>query len=327
MARILLTGGSGFIGSHLADRFVKDGHEVVAVDNFVTGDKKNVAHLLSLSVNLPVNAKQFRLIEADVSTDLETFKKNIGPNLKFDYVLHFACPASPIDFAKIPLEILMVDSIGTFNTLEIARESKARYIIASTSEIYGDPLVHPQTEDYWGNVNPIGERSCYDEAKRFAEATTMAYRRKYGVNIGIVRIFNTYGPRMRLTDGRVVPNLCGQALRNEPLTVYGEGNQTRSFCYVDDLVECIVRLTYSNVNEPVNIGNPSEYKIIEFAKVVLESVPQSKSKIEYRPLLHSDDPKQRKPDITRAQKHLNWSPKVDLKNGLQKTLDYFRTVL
>ncbi|MBI3542671.1 MAG: SDR family oxidoreductase [Deltaproteobacteria bacterium] len=318
MKHVLITGGAGFIGSHLCERYLEQGCRVTAIDNFVTGRPENVAHLKG--------EKAFRLVEHDVSTPFTpSMEKEFG---KVDVVMHFACPASPIDFERIPLEIMKVDSYGTFHTLEVARANKARFVIASTSEIYGDPLVHPQTEDYWGNVNTTGKRSCYDETKRFSEASATVYRNKWGVNTGIVRIFNTYGPRMRLDDGRVVPNFCGQALRGQPITVYGTGQQTRSFCFVDDLVEGIMRLTASDCNDPVNIGNPDEYTMLEFAKVVLKAVPGTKSEIVYKPLLHHDDPKQRKPDITRARKVLNgWEPKVSLAEGLGRTLEYFRTKL
>ncbi len=315
MKNVLITGGAGFLGSHLVDRYLAEGFRVWAVDNFVTGSPKNIAHLKS--------EKKFTLTEADVSLP---FASKVS-GVKFDLVLHFACPASPIDFAKLPLEILHVDSLGTFHTLDIAATHGARFIMASTSEVYGDPLQHPQKEDYWGNVNPIGPRSCYDEVKRFSEAATMAYHRHKGLNSGIVRIFNTYGPRMRLDDGRVVPNFCGQALRGESLTVYGSGSQTRSFCYVEDLVDGIYRLSQSKEHLPVNIGNPDEYKIIDFAKEVLALIPESKSKIEYRPLLHEDDPKQRRPVIDRAKELLAWQPRVNLKDGLGRTIEYFRSCL
>jgi dTDP-glucose 4,6-dehydratase len=314
MKHVLITGGAGFIGSHLCERYLAQGDKVTVIDNLLTGARENIEHLFK--------NKNFAFIEHDISEPLGSKEPS-----KVDVVLHFACPASPIDFAKIPVEILRVDSLGTFQTLEIAKKNKARYVLASTSEIYGDPLVHPQSEDYFGNVSSIGARSCYDEAKRFSEAATMVYHRKFGVNTGMVRIFNTYGPRMRLNDGRVVPNLAGQALRNEPLTVYGTGSQTRSFCFVDDLVEGIMRLTASDIHDPVNIGNPDEYKIIDFAKFIVELVPDTKSKIEFRPLLHEDDPKQRRPDITRARKLLGWEPKVSLAEGMKKTLAFFRTKL
>lgn len=312
MKHVVVTGGAGFIGSHLCEFYLREGWQVTAIDNLVTGSRENIAKLPELG--------RFNFIEHDIS---HSFPK-VGA---FQLLLHFACPASPIDFARLPIEILKVDSLGTFHCLEAAVEQKARLVLASTSEIYGDPLVHPQTEDYWGNVNTIGERSCYDEAKRFAEAALMSYHRKLNANTGIVRIFNTYGPRMRLSDGRVVPNFCAQALQGAPLTVYGEGSQTRSFCYVSDLVAGIVFYAATDYHEPVNLGNPDEYKIIDFAKVVIESVPGTKSRIEFRPLLHSDDPKQRKPDISRAKKWLAWSPKVALSEGLAKTLEYFRAQL
>ncbi len=311
MKHVIITGGAGFIGSHLCEQYLKHGYEVTAIDNFCTGSRKNIETYLS-------NPK-FTFIEHDVSETLPALKKA-------DLVMHFACPASPVDFTKIPLEILKVDSIGTFLMLEIAKKDGARFIFASTSEVYGDPLVHPQTEEYWGNVNPIGLRSCYDETKRFSEAVTMVYHRNYGVNTGIVRIFNTYGPRMRLDDGRVVPNLCGQALRNEPLTVYGKGTQTRSFCYVDDLVDGIMKLADSAENLPVNIGNLDEYSILDFAKYIIAAVPGTKSQIQFTPLMFEDDPKLRRPVIERAQKILGWNPKVTLKEGLSKTLEYFRKV-
>ena len=314
MNHVLITGGAGFIGSHLCERYLALKYRVTVVDNLITGSLENIQHLMK--------DKNFTFIEQDVSEPFST--KELG---KIDLLLHFACPASPIDFTRIPVEIMKVDSYGTLNCLEIARQNGARFIIASTSEVYGDPLVHPQNEDYWGNVNPIGLRSCYDETKRFAEAATMVFHRKYGVNTGIVRIFNTYGPRMRLDDGRVVPNFCGQALRDEAITVYGTGKQTRSFCYVDDLVEGIMRLAASDIHEPVNIGNPDEYTMHAFAEFVIKAVPETKSKIEYRPLLHSDDPKQRKPDITRARKLLDWSPKMGLDEGIKRSLEYFKTKL
>lgn len=314
MNHVLITGGAGFIGSHLCERYLASGYRVTVVDNLITGSLENIQHL--------INHKNFTFLEHDVSEPFST--KELG---KIDLLMHFACPASPVDFTRIPVEIMKVDSYGTFNCLEIARQNGARFIIASTSEVYGDPLVHPQNEDYWGNVNPTGLRSCYDETKRFAEAATMVFHRKYGVNTGIVRIFNTYGPRMRLDDGRVVPNFCGQALRGEALTVYGTGKQTRSFCYVDDLVEGIMRLAASGIHEPVNIGNPDEYTMHAFAEFVLKAVPGTISKIEYRPLLHSDDPKQRKPDITRARKLLDWSPQMSLEDGIKRSLEYFKTKL
>lgn len=314
---VLITGGAGFIGSHLCERYLEQGARVTAIDNFVTGSEENIKPIL--------NHKNFKFVKHDVSIPFaENQLRDWG---KVDMVLHFACPASPIDFERIPLEIMHVDSYGSFHTLELAKRNNARYLLASTSEIYGDPLVHPQTEDYWGNVNTTGKRSCYDEAKRFSEAAATVYRNKYGVNTGMVRIFNTYGPRMRLDDGRVVPNFCGQALRGQPITVYGTGKQTRSFCYVDDLVAGIMKLAASNCHEPVNIGNPDEYSIADFANFIIKAVPGTASRIEHRPLLHDDDPKQRKPNISRARSLLNWEPKVSLADGIAKTLDYFRTKL
>lgn len=311
---ILITGGAGFIGSHLCDRYIADGAKVTALDNLITGSLSNVKHLLE--------HPSFDFLNHDASIPFENLLQN-----DFDLVLHFACPASPVDFERIPLEILKVDSIGTFHALDFALRNRARFLLASTSEVYGDPLVHPQVEGYWGNVNPIGKRSCYDETKRFAEAATMAYHRKHALNTGIVRIFNTYGPRMRLNDGRVVPNLCGQALRGEALTVYGSGLQTRSFCFVDDLIDGIVALAASDFHQPVNLGNPEEYRIIDFAREVLRVIPQTKSEIEHRPLLHEDDPKQRKPDITRATEILQWKPTVSLNEGLKQTISYFKAAL
>ncbi|HRK01799.1 MAG TPA: SDR family oxidoreductase [Oligoflexia bacterium] len=311
-SHVVVTGGAGFIGSHLCEEYLKQGAAVTAIDNLVTGSFKNIAKL--------EGTKGFRFIEHDISASMP----DVG---EFDLMLHFACPASPVDFAKMPLEILKVDSLGTFNSLDAATKAKARYVLASTSEVYGDPLEHPQKESYWGNVNSIGDRSCYDEAKRFAEATTVAYRRKLGTDSGMVRIFNTYGPRMRLNDGRVVPNFCGQALRGEALTVYGDGQQTRSFCYVTDLVDGIIRYAATDRTEPVNLGNPKEFKIRDFADFILKNIPQSNSKIESRPLLHLDDPKQRRPDISRAKEWLGWEPRVSLEEGIKKTIEYFRTVL
>jgi len=306
--RTLITGGAGFVGSHLCDRFLAEGHEVVCVDNFITGRPINIHHLRD-------NPK-FKIIVHDASEPL--FVDGL-----IDNVLHFASPASPVDYVKSPIQTLKIGSLGTHVALGIAKAHGARFLLASTSEVYGDPVVHPQTEDYWGNVNPVGERSMYDEAKRFAEAMTMAYHREHGVNTHIVRIFNTYGPRMRLDDGRVLPNFVGQALRGEPLTVYGEGQQTRSFCYVTDLVDGIFRLLFSDYHLPVNIGNPSEITILQFADEILKHTG-SKSTIVKRPL-PPDDPKQRKPNIALAQKLLGWEPKVDRQEGLKMTLDYFRT--
>ncbi len=305
--RTLITGGGGFIGSHLCERFLADGHEVVAVDNFITGQKRNLAHL--------AGQRRFQLIEHDVSRPLEID----GP---IDNILHFASPASPVDYLMYPIQTLKVGSLGTHNTLGLARAKNSRYLLASTSEVYGDPEQHPQREDYWGHVNPIGLRGCYDEAKRFSEAIVMAYHRAHGVNTHIVRIFNTYGERMRLDDGRVLPNFMGQALRGEPLTVYGNGSQTRSFCYVSDLVEGIFRLLFTEFHEPVNLGNPSEVSILEFAREIL-ALSGSNSTLVFKPL-PQDDPKVRQPDITRARQLLGWEPKVDRHDGLRRTLEYFK---
>ena len=304
--RTLITGGAGFIGSHLCDRFIKEGHEVICLDNFVTGNRDNVAHLLG-------NPK-FRVIVHDISNPIEV------PDL-IDNVLHFASPASPVDYLEHAIPTMKVGALGTHNSLGLAKRHKARYFLASTSEIYGDPLIHPQTESYWGNVNTIGPRSVYDEAKRFAEAMTMAYHREHKVDTHIIRIFNTYGPRMQLNDGRVVPNFMYQALRGEPLTIYGDGSQTRSFCYVSDLVEGIYRLLFKDYHEPVNLGNPSEITIKQFAEEI-RKLAGSKSEIVYKPL-PQDDPKQRKPDITRAKSVLGWEPVVGREEGLKVTMAYF----
>jgi len=306
--RYLVTGGAGFVGSHLCERLLAEGNEVVAVDNFVTGNKANVKAFES-------NPK-FSLIEHDITQPL-----NIPGNLSG--IFHMASPASPEDYANLPLETLRVGSIGSDNVLKVAVEKNCPVLVASTSEIYGDPVQHPQQETYWGNVNPIGPRSCYDEAKRYLEALTMAYHRKLGAKTRIVRIFNTYGPRMRINDGRVVPNFCIQAISKQDLTVYGDGKQTRSFCYVDDLVDGLIRLLGSDVTEPVNLGNPTEMTILEFAERILK-VSGGKSRIAYKPL-PKDDPKQRKPDISRAKKLLNWQPKYDLEEGLAKTYAYFQS--
>lgn len=308
--RVAITGAAGFLGSHLTDRFLADGHQVVGLDNFITGQAANVAHL--------ANDRNFRFVEQDVS---DPFLVD-GP---LDGVLHFASPASPPDYQRFPLETLKVGSVGTSNSIELARAKGARFFLASTSEVYGDPTVHPQPESYWGYVSSVGERSMYDEAKRFAEATTMAYHRSYGVDTRIVRIFNTYGPRMRPRDGRVVSNFIVQALRGEPLTVYGHGQQTRSFCYVSDLVEGIYRLFQSDRIEPTNVGNPGEFTMLELAALVLE-LTGSASPLEHRPM-PPDDPKQRKPDITIARAVLGWEPKVPLRDGLRRTIDYFRSVV
>lgn len=310
MSRVLITGGAGFIGSHLCERFLDDGHEVICMDNLITGSADNIAHLFPNS--------RFSFVPQDVTNYI--YVK--GP---IDVILHFASPASPIDYLELPIQTLKVGSLGTHKALGLAKEKNARLLLASTSEVYGDPLVHPQKEDYWGNVNPIGPRGVYDEAKRFAEAMTMAYHRVHGVQTRIVRIFNTYGPRMRLRDGRVVPNFMSQALKGEDLTVYGDGSQTRSFCFVSDLVEGIVRLLNSNQDSPVNIGNPQELTVLEFAHRIIE-LTGSKSKVAFKPL-PVDDPKVRQPDITLARQVLGWEPKVSLQEGLEKTIAYFRDKL
>jgi dTDP-glucose 4,6-dehydratase len=308
MARVLITGGAGFIGSHLCERFLAEGDEVICMDNFITGSPDNIAHLFT--------DKRFSFIPQDVTNYI--YVK--GP---VDAILHFASPASPIDYLELPIQTLKVGSLGTHKALGLAKEKGARLLLASTSEVYGDPLVHPQKEDYWGNVNPIGPRGVYDEAKRFAEAMTMAYQRAHKVETRIVRIFNTYGPRMRLRDGRVVPNFIAQALRGEDLTVYGDGSQTRSFCFVSDLVEGIVRLLRSDYTGPVNIGNPRELTVLEFARVIIQ-LTGSKSRITFKPL-PVDDPKQRQPDITLARRVLNnWEPRVSLEDGLRETIAYFQ---
>jgi dTDP-glucose 4,6-dehydratase len=305
--RTVITGGAGFIGSHLCERFLERGDEVVCVDNLITGALQNIEHLRGND--------SFMFIRHDISHPLEID----GP---VDNILHFASPASPVDYLQYPIQTLKVGSLGTHNTLGLAKAKGSRYLVASTSEVYGDPEQHPQREEYWGNVNPIGVRGVYDEAKRFSEAMVMAYHRAHEVNTHIVRIFNTYGPRMRLDDGRVLPNFMGQALRGEPLTIYGDGSQTRSFCFVDDLVEGITRLLFTDFLEPVNLGNPSEITILDFAKEIL-ALSGSTSRIEHRPL-PQDDPKLRRPDIGRAQRLLNWEPKVDRHAGLKKTLAYFQ---
>ena len=309
MKRVLITGAAGFLGSHLCDRFIKEGYEVVGMDNLITGNIKNLEHLFPL--------EQFEFYNHDVSN----FVHVAG---KIDYILHFASPASPIDYLKIPIQTLKVSSLGTHNLLGLAKAKKAKILVASTSEVYGDPLVHPQKESYWGNVNPIGPRGVYDEAKRFQEAITMAYHTFHGLEIAIVRIFNTYGPRMRLNDGRVLPAFIGQALRGEDLTVFGDGSQTRSFCYVDDLVEGIYRLLQSDYTEPVNIGNPDEITILDFAKEIIR-LTGSKQKIIFKDL-PKDDPMQRQPNISKAKSLLNWEPKVDRKEGLKITYDYFKSL-
>jgi dTDP-glucose 4,6-dehydratase len=309
MQRVLITGAAGFLGSHLCDRFIKDGFHVIGMDNLITGDLKNIEHLFK--------HEHFEFYHHDVS-------KFIHVPGKLDYILHFASPASPIDYLKIPIQTLKVGSLGIHNCLGLARVKKARVMIASTSEVYGDPTVHPQTEAYWGNVNPVGPRGVYDEAKRFQEAMTMAYHTFHGVETRIVRIFNTYGPRMRLNDGRVLPAFIGQALRGEDLTVFGDGSQTRSFCYVDDLVEGIVRLLKSDYAQPVNIGNPDEITISEFAEEIIK-LTGTQQKVIYKPL-PTDDPKQRRPDITVARQLLGWEPKVNRAEGLKITYDYFKSL-
>ncbi len=308
MPRAVVTGGAGFLGSHLCDRLLAEGMEVVVLDNLITGSTDNIAHLMG--------NPRFRFIKYDVTEYIFLD----GP---VDYIFHLASPASPVDFPTKPIQILKVNALGTHKALGLARAKRARFFLASTSEIYGDPLVHPQTEDYLGNVNPVGIRGVYDEAKRFAEAMTMAYHRYHGIPVRIVRIFNTYGERMRLDDGRVVPNFIGQALRHEPITVYGNGKQTRSFCYVSDLIEGFWRLMMSEHTGPINIGNPDERTMLEFAQEI-KRLTHSKSEIVFVPLPTSDDPKQRKPDITRAKTLLGWEPKVPLAEGLERTIAYFK---
>jgi dTDP-glucose 4,6-dehydratase len=307
MARYLITGGAGFIGSHLCETFLGQGHDVICMDNYSTGAQQNIA---GFAAN-----RRFTFMDHNVSRYIEVQQP-------LDFVLHFASPASPVDYLELPIPTLKVGSLGTHNALGLAKAKNAVFLLASTSEVYGDPLVRPQHEEYWGNVNPVGPRGVYDEAKRFAEAMTMAYHRYHGLDTRIVRIFNTYGPRMRMQDGRVVPNFILQALKGEPLTVYGQGEQTRSFQYVDDLVAGIGRLLESGEHYPVNIGNPHEMTVLQFAKKILE-LTGSKSEIAYRPL-PQDDPQVRQPDITKARKLLNWEPKVELDEGLIKTIDYFR---
>ncbi len=305
--RILVTGGAGFIGSHLCDRLLAEGHEVIAMDNLITGSTDNIAHL--------AGRRDFQFIFHDVTN-------YIYIRGQLDAVMHLASPASPVDFTAIPIQILKVGSLGTHKALGLAQEKGARFLLASTSEVYGDPLVHPQPETYWGNVNPIGVRGVYDEAKRFAEAMTMAYHRVHGLDTRIARIFNTYGERMRLNDGRVVPNLVGQALRGEPLTVYGDGSQTRSFCYVSDLVDGLYRLLMSGEVNPVNLGNPHETTILEFAELI-NRLTGNKAGIVFRPL-PPDDPRQRRPDITRARTILGWEPRISLEEGLERTITWFK---
>ena len=309
MKKVLITGAAGFLGSHLCDFFIKKGFSVIGMDNLITGDLKNIEHLFPLP--------EFTFHHHDVS-------KFIHIAGELDYILHFASPASPIDYLKIPIQTLKVGSLGTHNCLGVALAKKARILVASTSEVYGDPLVHPQTEDYWGNVNPVGPRGVYDEAKRFQEAITMAYQTFHGVETRIVRIFNTYGPRMRLNDGRVLPAFIGQALRGEDLTLFGDGSQTRSFCYVDDLVEGIYRLLMSDYTQPMNVGNPDEITLLQFAEEIIK-LTGTTQKIVHKPL-PVDDPKQRQPDITRAKEILGWEPKVSREEGLKITYEYFKGV-
>ncbi len=307
----VVTGGAGFLGSHLTDRLLGEGHQVIVIDNLITGNLANIAHL--------AENKNCRFVRHDVSDFISL------PEEKLDYVFHFASPASPIDYLELPIPTLKVGALGTHNTLGLAKAKRAAFLLASTSECYGDPLVHPQTEDYWGNVNPIGPRGVYDEAKRFAEAITMAYHRFHAMDTKIVRIFNTYGPRMRLRDGRVVPAFIGEALTGQPLTVFGDGSQTRSFCYVSDLIDGIFRLSQSDFHEPVNIGNPTEMTIKQFAEAI-QQIIGTESEIVYRPL-PVDDPKVRQPDITRARKVLGWEPKVRFEEGIVQTIEYFRGCL
>lgn len=307
----VVTGGAGFLGSHLTDRLLAEGHRVIAIDNLITGNTTNIGHL--------AGNPDFQFIKHNVSNFI------FLPEDKLDYVFHFASPASPIDYLELPIPTLKVGALGTHNTLGLAKDKGAAFLLASTSECYGDPLVHPQKEDYWGNVNPIGPRGVYDEAKRFAEAMTMAYHRYHGLDTRIVRIFNTYGPRMRLRDGRVVPAFVSQALTDAPLTVFGDGSQTRSFCYVSDLIDGIFKLSQSDFHEPVNIGNPREMTIKQFAEEIIR-ITSAKSRIDYKPL-PVDDPKVRQPDISRAKKILGWEPKVEFDEGIKKTIEYFRNAL
>lgn len=307
--RILITGAAGFLGSHLCDRFIREGYQVIAMDNLITGELRNIEHLFKL--------EQFEFYHHDVT-------KFIHVPGRLDYILHFASPASPIDYLKIPIQTLKVGAMGTHNCLGLAKAKNARILVASTSEVYGDPLVHPQPEEYWGNVNPVGPRGVYDEAKRYMESITMAYHNFHGVDTRIVRIFNTYGPRMRLNDGRALPAFIGQALRGEDLTVFGDGSQTRSFCFVEDLVEGIFRLLHTDYHLPVNIGNPNEISLKDFAEEIL-TLTGNKVKIVYRPL-PDDDPKQRQPDITRARTLLGWEPKVSRSEGLKITYEYFKAL-
>ncbi len=309
MKRVLITGASGFLGSHLCDRFINEGYEVIGMDNLITGDLKNIEHLFKL--------ENFEFYHHDVT-------KFVHVPGKIDYILHFASPASPIDYLKIPIQTLKVGSLGTHNLLGLAKEKNARILIASTSEVYGDPLVHPQNEEYFGNVNTIGPRGVYDEAKRFQESITMAYHRFHGVETRIARIFNTYGPRMRLNDGRVIPAFIGQALRGEDLTVFGDGSQTRSFCYVDDQIQGLYSLLLSDYSLPMNIGNPNEITILDFAREIIK-LTGTKQKIIYKPL-PQDDPLQRQPDISKAKEILNWEPKISREDGMKTTYEYFKNL-
>jgi len=308
--RIVVTGGAGFLGSHLCDFLINEGHSVICIDDLITGNTDNIAHLMG--------NEKFKFIHHDVTN-------YIFIEGKLDAILHFASPSSPIDYQELPIQTLKVGSLGTHKALGLAKEKKAKFLLASSSEVYGDPLVHPQNEDYWGNVNPIGPRGVYDEAKRFAEAMSMAYHYYHKIDTKIVRIFNTYGPRMRKNDGRVVPTFINQALEGKPLTIFGDGKQTRSFCYVSDMVKGIYKLLLSDINDPINLGNPQEMTVNEFAKLILK-LTKSKSKIIHKPL-PVDDPKIRQPDITKAKGLLNWSPRVSLEEGLQKTIEYFKKKL
>lgn len=303
----VITGGAGFIGSHLCDRLIENDFKTICLDNLITGNIKNIEHLFK--------DRDFKFIKCDVT-------KYIDIPGRVDYILHFASPASPVDYIKFPIQTLKVGSLGTHNALGLAKKKEARFLLASTSEVYGDPLVHPQSEGYWGNVNCVGVRGCYDESKRFAEAIAMAYRRVHKIDTRIVRIFNTYGPRMRMNDGRVVPNFIYQALNNKPITVYGRGEQTRSFCYISDLIGGIYRLLFAQINEPVNLGNPCEFTILDLARTVIK-LTLTKSKIIFKPL-PQDDPRQRQPDIARARRILHWSPKIELGEGLRKTIEWFQ---
>jgi dTDP-glucose 4,6-dehydratase len=303
----VITGGAGFVGSHLCDKLIKEGYKVICLDNLITGNKKNIEHL--------IKDKDFTFIKHNVTQYIRI------PG-RVDYVLHFASPASPVDYLKFPIQTLKVGSLGTYNALGLAKKKHALFLLASTSEVYGDPLVHPQPERYWGNVNPVGVRGCYDESKRFAEALTMAYHRVHKVDTRVARIFNTYGPRMRINDGRVVPNFIHQVINNKPITIYGRGRQSRSFCYISDLIEGIYRLMLSQIKEPVNLGNPHEFTISELANLVLK-LTQTKSRVIFRPL-PEDDPQQRQPDISRARKILKWLPAIELEEGLEKTIEWLR---